>query len=249
MSVTISIVSHEQEVWLWPLLEKLARAQPNPIEQVILTHNLKPPDNWPSPKAKNDWPFLLIERINLKPLGFGANHNKAFSLQDSTFFAVLNPDITDIPSVMWAEVLSKLSLTQVGLAFPQLLNIDGSKQDNQRPLITPWSLVCRKFFGKDKADLHWVSGACMVFRSKAFEELGGFDEGYHMYCEDVDLCIRLQLAGWILSGPHGSATHAGQRNSLKNLKSLQFHLNSLLRLWTRPHYWHYWLRLRLGPFR
>jgi N-acetylglucosaminyl-diphospho-decaprenol L-rhamnosyltransferase len=243
MSLTISIVSHEQEIWLWPLLEKLAQAQPNPIERVIITHNLKPPDNWPRPNAKNVWPFLLIERINSKPLGFGANHNQAFSLQDSSFFAILNPDITDIAPDMWAEVVSKLSLIQVGLTFPQLMNIDGSKQDNQRPLITPWSLVRRHFFGEEKAEIQWVSGACMVFLARAFRELGGFDEGYHMYCEDVDLCIRLQLAGWKLSGPHGTATHAGQRSSQKNSKNLQFHLSSLLRLWTRPHFWRYWLRL------
>jgi N-acetylglucosaminyl-diphospho-decaprenol L-rhamnosyltransferase len=46
------------------------------------------------------------------------------------------------------------------------------------------------------SQVDWISGACMFVRRSAFEEVGGFDEGYWMYWEDADLCRRLRAAGW-----------------------------------------------------
>jgi N-acetylglucosaminyl-diphospho-decaprenol L-rhamnosyltransferase len=64
----------------------------------------------------------------------------------------------------------------------------------------------------------------------------GFDEGYFMYCEDVDLCLRLRLQGLTLSKAPARVIHAGQRNSHRRLRHLMWHLRSLLRLWTSVAY-------------
>jgi N-acetylglucosaminyl-diphospho-decaprenol L-rhamnosyltransferase len=54
----------------------------------------------------------------------------------------------------------------------------------------------------------WVSGACFCARRTALEELGGFDEAYFMFAEDIDLCWRAHQAGWGVGvEPHAAVTH------------------------------------------
>jgi len=57
-----------------------------------------------------------------------------------------------------------------------------------------------------------------------------------MYCEDVDLCLRLRLAGWALVRVPVKVVHAGQRNSRRKWRHLRWHVVSLLRLWRSPAY-------------
>ncbi len=76
----------------------------------------------------------------------------------------------------------------------------------------------------------------MAFKSTVFRELGGFDERYFMYCEDVDICLRMQLAGYSLARADATVIHHTQRQTLKNLKHLAWHIRSLLRLWNSAAY-------------
>jgi GT2 family glycosyltransferase len=72
----------------------------------------------------------------------------------------------------------------------------------------------------------------MVFPVAVFAELGGFDRRYFMYCEDVDICLRLQLKGYRLL-PVVSVTveHEAQHASRRRLRHLFWHVQSLWRLW------------------
>ena len=78
----------------------------------------------------------------------------------------------------------------------------------------------------------------MVFRTGVFKELGGFDERYFLYYEDVDLCLRLRHAGYeVILLPQVSAIHDARRQSHRNLRYLVIHASSLLRfLYTRQRY-------------
>lgn len=243
--LTISIVSHGHEVWIEPLLHKLA-STPEVLEwvkHVVLTHNLAPAADWADRLGGLDWPFKLTEIYVDRPQGFATNHNQAFSYVCTRWFAVLNPDITQFSSGIWNSLLSPLQQSRVGLTYPQLLNTDGSLQDNHRALLTPWALWLRYGWptrAKSTPRVDWVSGAFMVFSSEAYEEIGGFDSGFPLYCEDADLCVRLQLAGWQLSGPHGHATHAAQRSSHTNWRRTGQHLYGLARFWCKMDFWRYW---------
>jgi N-acetylglucosaminyl-diphospho-decaprenol L-rhamnosyltransferase len=77
----------------------------------------------------------------------------------------------------------------------------------------------------------WVSGACLLARRTAFEELGGFDEAYFMYAEDVDLCWRAGRAGWsVLYVPSAEVTHRqGVSTARRPYRMILEHHRSLLR--------------------
>jgi N-acetylglucosaminyl-diphospho-decaprenol L-rhamnosyltransferase len=85
------------------------------------------------------------------------------------------------------------------------------------------------------SDVDWVSGACMAIRRVAFDSVRGFDPGYFMYVEDLDLCWRLHQAGWrVLHLPEAEVTHVGGVSSRRHpYRMLAAHHRSTLRFFSR----------------
>src|SRR6188472_275918 len=119
-------------------------------------------------------------------------------------FAVLNPDV-QLDSASAIPALARhFSEPAAGAVAPALRLPDGRLQDSARGVPTPGQLARRRLRGSDlgavrsakPVDVHWVVAAFMLVRRAAFEEIGGFDEGYRLYFEDVDFCVRLWSAGW-----------------------------------------------------
>lgn len=235
--ITVSVVSHGHDAWLLPLLHDLALGASEWVSRVVVTHNL--PAN---PLAAHGLPFEVLEIHNPRPLGFGANHNQAFAHVSSPFFCVLNPDMRLTEAALWPQLLAAASLPGAGAVTATLLNADGSVQDNQRALVTPWSLFRRRVLRRPERGVDWYSAALLLIPSSAYRALGGFDERYHMYCEDVDLCLRLQSAGLSLARVPATAQHHAQRDSLRRWRAMAWHVHSLLRLWCSVAFWRYLLR-------
>ena len=185
------------------------------------------------------WPFVLELRCNAQPAGFGTNHNRALAGAHEAFVCVLNPDVALLPDGAdpFASLVQAAGMRGVGCAYPLQVDVQGRVQDSERALPTLVALWQRRVRRRGEQRLDWVNGACLVLPSPVWVALGGFDEGYHMYCEDVDLCLRLRLAGWGLVGATAVVVHAGDRASRRAWRPLWWHVRSLLRLRASPVFW------------
>lgn len=227
--LTVSIVSHGHGDLVTHLLADLA-ALPAPRPRVILTLNV--PEDTPS-----DFPDLDVTLVvNPAPKGFGANHNAAFALATSPWFAILNPDLR-LPTPPFAALIAAAS-PAVGLVVPRIVDADGRDEDAVRANLTPWSLLVRHVAGRRRVaprGFRWFAGMFLLARADAFAAVGGFDERFFLYCEDYDLCARLVLAGWrLLLVRDVAVVHDARRDSHRSRQHLRWHLASLAKVWRSP---------------
>lgn len=227
-AVTASVVSHGQGALLARLLDDLFRVHPPSLVHLVVTLNVSEP----LPDLARA-PFRVTVIENLRPLGFGSNHNRAFMHCETPWFCVLNPDLR-IGADFLAPMLAAAAPQDMVLA-PRVLEPEGVMADSARELPTPWRLVRRALGDRRPAAHHhvdWLAGMCLLIRSDAFRALRGFNERYFMYCEDVDLCLRAQLAGGRLRQIEAAEVlHQAQRASRRSWRHLRWHVQSLLRLW------------------
>lgn len=181
-------------------------------------------------------------------VGFGQAANFGVALVRTTCFALLNPDIVfgNVHDLMLLE--RHLDNSSVALCAPALVLPNGTLQDSARAVPSPLTLLERRILGRDSGairptiaqDVPWVVGGCMIIRRSAFEAVRGFDPRYFLYFEDVDLCVRLRLAGWkVRFEPAAVVRHehaAESRGSLHGLAA-RHHIRSAARFYMRyPRY-------------
>jgi N-acetylglucosaminyl-diphospho-decaprenol L-rhamnosyltransferase len=244
-TVTASIISHGHANLVEHLLASLVHF-PDAwhVQCVVLTvnlHTLHEREKVERLRTSSKWPFTLDVIENANPKGFGANHNAAFLRCETDYFAVINPDIVfteGAPDTSTTVALKECA----GCFYPMQVTMDGQRLDSERELVTPCSVFVRQVLRIQRvcATPDWVNGACMVFRSDVYRSLNGFDERYFMYCEDVDICLRLQTQGFALQALPYRVIHDTRRNTLKSGQHFRWHLRSLFRLWLSKAFWQYW---------
>jgi len=242
--ISISIVSHGQGELVTQALADLARmANPESFE-VILTKNI--PEQLPFTTSDHPFPLRILQ--NEHPKGFGANHNAAFRQANGQFFCVMNPDIR-IESDPFPALLDCLAETGAALVAPRVFSPKGSIEDSARHFPTPANLLAKALGRKDGAyrlpgenknqQVDWIAGMFMLFKVQAYRDIGGFDEGFFLYYEDVDICVRLWKCGCrVVLCPATQVIHDARRSSRKNLRYLRWHLASLFRYLGK-----HWMRL------
>lgn len=189
-------------------------------------------------------------------LGYGAAANRGVAATTSPYILVCNPDL-EVPVQAVAALAAALDADPgCALAGPLIREPSGDRYPSARRfpsmvdaaghallgLFAPDNRFTRSYqrteldhAGVEVRVADWVSGACFLVRRSAFEEVGGFDESYFMYAEDVDLCWRLGRAGWRVSyAPAAEVTHLQGRSTDRHpYRMIVEHHRSLLRFASR----------------
>lgn len=247
--ISISIVSHRQINLIVNLLQDIEKHCHTISIELILTLNLAEP----IPIHKDGFSFPIRYIHNGSPKGFAENHNQAFSLSTGKFFCVMNPDIR-LNKAPFPTLIACLNDTNIGVVAPIVVSESGAMEDSARHFPTPFKILCKVFGGCRGSDYvvnsepifpDWVGGMFMLFRREIFEKIGGFDQRYFLYYEDVDICARLRLRAYVVAlCPAAKVIHHARRSSHRNLKYLKWHLSSMIRFFlSRPFLKIFWQRL------
>ena len=249
--VTVSIVTYRDSlVDIAPLLKRLQ--DDKRVGRWVLV------DNWGSDEIQHA--VAELGGIYLRPggnAGFGRGHNlalKQLANMDAPYHLVLNPDIAFGGDVLGALVNVMEAHPDVGLAMPKVLYPDGSNQYLCKLLPAPIDLVLRRFFpGRLKrlvqkriasfelrdmdygspANVPSLSGCFMFTRRSVLEAVGGFDERFFLYMEDVDLCRRMLAISKLLYWPAVTVEHVHQMGSYRDRKLLLLHIRSAIKYFNK----------------
>lgn len=229
--LVVSIVSHGHGDMVRRLLEDLEKDLDGMPARVVLTLNI--PENLTFDEATFRFPLRIIR--NAARDGFGANHNKAFSVLNAEavceYFCILNPDIR-FPTPVFRPLLETArSVPDLGVVAPAVKNPSGGLEDNARSLPTPVLIFLKAMaIRPPQRRIDWLAGMFLLVASKAFVAIGGFDERYFLYYEDVDLCCRLRISGFrIIFQPDVYVVHDAQRASHRNVFFFYRHVSSVTR--------------------
>lgn len=234
--VTLSVVSHGHGAMVVNLLRDIqALNWPPEAYEVLLTLNA-PEETKLFSAFQNDLPLHIIANTEAK--GFGANHNAAFKRSHGAAFAVVNPDVR-LPALDLNAWLAPLGQDKIAACAPLARDSQGQLQDNARRFPTLWSLAKRVLTGVRQPSydpqagpqtIDWAAGYLLLLRREAFEQVGGFDEAYFLYMEDVDLARRLSRQGWkVLWDTTTHIIHDSQRASHRQWRHLRWHVQGAAR--------------------
>lgn len=174
--------------------------------EIVIVDNHAPAD--PLVRKLRRWPGVSLRRWG-RNRGFGRAANEGCRLSRGAWLLLLNPDTSVSPNFLqdvlrYAETLPDNHMGIVGF---QLRNSDGSKQHSCGPEPTLVSTFARLLLprarrkyrplsSRRRRRVPWVTGCGLLLRRDCFQDLGGFDEDYFLYYEDVDLCRRATAQGW-----------------------------------------------------
>src|SRR5262249_5368335 len=199
--------------------------------------------DWLRSAARSEDPAHLLLVENSSNAGFGAANNQAFLKTDAPLVLLLNNDAEITAGAIDALVAAIDSEPQIAACGPRLLNSDGSLQVSAwRNPPAPWDILVRglrlyhliprrlrgelllgKFWDHShRRDVGMLSAAALLIRREALDEIGGFDERFHMYGEDDEWCLRATRAGWsLVYEPRAVVVHHGSGSSSNRWDELE----------------------------
>ncbi|MFL6200704.1 MAG: glycosyltransferase [Thermoanaerobaculia bacterium] len=218
MEIAAVVVNYNTRDLLRSCLESI-RAEG--IEEVVVVDNAST-DGSPG-MVRSGFPEARLIANRHNP-GYGGGANQGIAACGAPYILLLNSDTRLGPGAP-ARLAGWLDRhPRCAIAGPRLLNPDGTLQSSCFPWLTPFNVLALNTWlnrparllprfrptwrGTPSRDGHWVKGAALAIRREAFDAVGGFDESYFMYAEELDLCHRLRGAGWeIHYTPEATVVH------------------------------------------
>ncbi len=204
--------------------------------------------------VRERWPDVQV--LALDNIGYGRGANAGVARTTQPLVVVANADTRFEDGALDAMAAAFRDAPDLAVAGPQVRYPDGRLQASARRFPTlpeaaghallglwwPDNRWTRRYRqrGEDpdrQRDVDWVSGCAMMVRREAFDDVGGFDPGYWMFVEDVDLGHRLRTAGWrVRYVPEARVRHAvGASTGQRRSRLVLAHARSLDRFYRRAH--------------
>lgn len=209
--LSILIVNWNVRDLLRDCLRSIERGRGALEVEVIVVDSASGDDSVAMVAAEFPWVTLRPQSENV---GFPRGNNIALAEARGDHLLLLNPDTVVLDDALTVMVAYLEKNPEVGAVGPQLLNPDGSVQSSRRRFPTlatgffesTWLEgvapgVLRRYYALDlpddrMADVDWLVGACIMVPRGVYEQIGGLDEAYFMYSEELDWCRRIKEAGW-----------------------------------------------------
>ncbi len=240
--LSIIIVNWNGGSLLTKCVESIVNSAPKLTYEILIIDNASADDSLAQLRANEPVAAMIAGgqlRIvnNPENRGFGAANNQAFELTESPFVFLLNLD-TEVPPGTIDTLIEKLKTDpKIGACGPRLLNPDGTVQVSvffNPPRVWHtfmsqlwlYHVLPRRIRGELLLGWHWnhdrerevpmLGGAAIMARREMIEQVGGFDERFHMYGEDNEWCWRIRKADWrLMFVPGANVVHYGAQSSSK----------------------------------
>lgn len=256
--LSICIVSWNTRSDLEAALSSVLEADPELQSEVVVVDNASA-DGSPE-MVEERFPAAKLLR-SPDNMGFARGYNLAAASAVGRHLFLLNPDTLTRPGALRALVGFLDSHPRAGAVGPRLLNSDGSLQYSCRRFPRPMAAVFRntplgRLFPRNRctreylmtdydhtqeSEVDWVSGAAMCIRREAWEQVGGLDEGFFMYAEDMDWCWRAREAGWgVWYVPGAEIVHRIGRSSDQAPLQMVIEFHRSMARFYRKHYASAW---------
>jgi N-acetylglucosaminyl-diphospho-decaprenol L-rhamnosyltransferase len=217
--VSAVVVHYRAEEYLARCLDALVASRDRIALDVVVVDNgsITDQDRWKRAFPHVRWVFAASNR------GFSAAVNDGARLSRGDYLLVFNPDAWPLDGCVENLVVFLESTPQAALVSPQLVSPAGVPQPAGGKAPTLWRLISGKVVralgiedgslspsNAGAIELEWASATALLCRRRAWEEVGGLDDGFFLYYEDCDLGLRLRRRGWRLYMlPTARAAHVG----------------------------------------
>lgn len=256
MDLSIIIVSWNVADLLLSCLASIFNGADTKKVEVIVVDSASTDDTLTRVRERFPQVRLLPQAENV---GFSRGNNIGMAEANGRYLLLLNPD-TEIIGDALSEMVAYLDANpDVGIVGPHTLNSDGTTQATQRRFPTlmigffestwlqpyaPKSLLDSYYFldgtePDETLDVDWVQGSALMARREVYQQIGGLDEGYVMYSEELDWCKRTKDAGWrVVYVGHAQIIHHGGKSTEQVAARSHIHFqHSKLRYFRKYHGW------------
>ncbi|PIP85543.1 hypothetical protein COW83_03760 [Candidatus Collierbacteria bacterium CG22_combo_CG10-13_8_21_14_all_43_12] len=232
MKIELSIITvgYKSEDTIVPFLDSIQKDRDNITKEIIVV------DNYPGDKGADraqEHPLKPTVIRNTENIGFSKAINQGIKICHGEYILIINPDTRLVGSALKYLLDFAEETPNLGAVAPRLLNNDGSIQPSCSKFPTIWNAVRYNFFGCKNCFKKYVPGdsvtkvevavmAAFLIPKSVVDHVGGLDERFFLYYEDVEFCHRLYIHGlpvYYLPKAKVQHVHGASGNFVSHLKS------------------------------